>query len=107
MVHAPRRNELSEKSGRTHKRLCGTWYLLSITRAMLSYKNKKAENPLVDTLEWRNSFALVLIQSRADNATILDVDLRGVDVLLEGESVLHPLLIVTLRSYDQYVVQDL
>ena len=67
-----------------------------MTRAILSYKKKKAENPLVDTLEWWNSLALVLIESRADNATVLDVNLRGIDVLLEGKSMLHPLLVVTL-----------
>jgi len=50
---------------------------------------------LVGTLEWRHGLALVLIQSVGLNGTVVKVDL-AVGLLLPGEGVLHPLVIVTL-----------
>jgi hypothetical protein len=53
---------------------------------------------LVDTFERRNGLALVLVQSVADDTTILDVDFGGFTIVLPGESVLHPVLVVTLQG---------
>lgn len=38
---------------------------------------------LIDTLERRDSFALVLVQGRADDATILELDFGAGRVVLE------------------------
>ena len=53
---------------------------------------------LVDTLEWWHRLALVLVERVADNATVLEVDLGRVHVVLPRERVLHPVLVVTLSS---------
>lgn len=50
---------------------------------------------LVGTLERRHSLALLLIQSVGLNGTVVEGDL-AVGLLLPGESVLHPLLVVTV-----------
>jgi hypothetical protein len=50
---------------------------------------------LVDTLERRNGLALVLIQGLGLNGTVTEVDL-AVSLLLPGEGVLHPVLVVTV-----------
>ena len=52
---------------------------------------------LVDMLERRDGLALGLVEGLVDDATVLDVDLRRVDVVLPRECVLHPVLIITLR----------
>ena len=51
---------------------------------------------LVDTLEGRNGLALVLVEGGVDDAAVGELDVRGFRVLLEGEGVLHPVLVVTL-----------
>jgi hypothetical protein len=50
---------------------------------------------LVDTLERRNGLALVLIQGLGLNGTVAELNV-AVGLLLPGESVLHPVLVVTL-----------
>jgi hypothetical protein len=50
---------------------------------------------LVDTLEGRNGLALVLIQGLGLNGTVAELNV-AVGLLLPGESVLHPVLVVTL-----------
>lgn len=50
---------------------------------------------LVGTLERRHSLALVLIQGVGLDGTVAKLDLT-VGLLLPGESVLHPVLIVTV-----------
>jgi hypothetical protein len=52
---------------------------------------------LVLSLERRDSLALVLIQRCAHDSPVLDVD-GGVGLLLPGEGVLHPVLVVTVRE---------
>lgn len=47
-------------------------------------------------LEWRNRLALGLVQSRANNLSVAKLDIRLANVSLEGKSVLHPRVIVTL-----------
>lgn len=51
---------------------------------------------LVNTLERWDRLALVLVQSVAVDGTVGEVDL-AVRVLLEGQGVLHPVLVITLR----------
>ena len=51
---------------------------------------------LVDTLEWRNSLALVLVEGSIDDFSVLDLDVWLSWVSLPGESVFHPVFIVTL-----------
>jgi len=51
---------------------------------------------LVCTLERRHGLALGLVQSGADDLSVGQVDL-AVRLLLERESVLHPVLVVTVR----------
>ena len=53
---------------------------------------------LVDTLEWRNSLALVLVEGSIDDVSVLDLDLWLGWVSLPGESMLHPVFVVTLRK---------
>src|SRR3954465_12971274 len=50
---------------------------------------------LVGTLERRHGLALVLIQGVGLDGTVAELDLT-VGLLLPGESVLHPVLIVTV-----------
>jgi len=51
---------------------------------------------LVDALERRDSFALVLVESRANDATILKLNVGAGRVVLERKCVLHPFFVVTL-----------
>lgn len=51
---------------------------------------------LVDTLEWWDSSTLSLIEGCTNNLAVLDVHIRGLGIVLESESVLHPVLIITL-----------
>jgi hypothetical protein len=51
---------------------------------------------LVDTLKRRDRFALVLVESRADDATILELNVGAGRVVLERKCVLHPFFVVTL-----------
>ena len=50
---------------------------------------------LVYTLERRNRLALVLVQCRGNHFTVAQINL-AMRLLLEGEGVLHPFLIITL-----------
>lgn len=50
---------------------------------------------LVDTLEWWYSLALGLVERVANHATVAQLDL-AVGLLLERQSVLHPVVVVTL-----------
>jgi hypothetical protein len=50
---------------------------------------------LVDTLEGRHALALVLVEGLVLDTAVAQVDLT-VRLLLPGESVLHPVLIITL-----------
>jgi hypothetical protein len=50
---------------------------------------------LVSTLEGRNGLALVLIQSTRLNSTVAELDVT-VGLLLPCESVLHPVLVITV-----------
>lgn len=52
---------------------------------------------LVSTLEGRDGLALSLIQSTSLNSTVAELDL-AVGLLLPGESVLHPVLVITVRE---------
>lgn len=52
---------------------------------------------LVDTLEGRNGFALVLIKSRVNDTAILENNLGTVDVGLERKCVLHPIFVIAFR----------
>lgn len=52
---------------------------------------------LVRALERRNGLALVLVEGLADDVAVLDLDIRRADIL-PGESVLHPVLVVTLQD---------
>lgn len=52
---------------------------------------------LVDTLEGRNGLALILVESLVNDTPILENDVGTIDVGLEGEGVLHPALVVTVR----------
>ena len=51
---------------------------------------------LVDTLEGWDGLALVLVERRPDHVSVPDVDVRRVGVVLEGQGVLHPFVVVTL-----------
>lgn len=50
--------------------------------------------------------ALILVQCLVDNSTVFDVDLRLSWVGLPSESVLHPVLIVTLKRHSVNVMGD-
>ena len=53
-------------------------------------------NPdLVCSLEWWNSLALILVQGRANNGSVSEIDF-AVRRLLPCESVLHPFIIQTI-----------
>lgn len=54
-----------------------------------------AVSGLVGTLEWRNGLALALVQSTGLDLTVAELDLT-VRLLLPGESVLHPVLVITV-----------
>lgn len=51
----------------------------------------------VHTLEWRDRLALVFVKRLVNHVPVLDLNLRLGVVTLEGESVLHPVLVVALR----------
>jgi len=51
---------------------------------------------LVDTLEGRDGLALVLVEGSIDDAAVLELDVGRLGVVLERESVLHPVLVITL-----------
>lgn len=53
-------------------------------------------NLLVDTLEGRNSLALSLVQSVSNDVTVTELDVGAVRIVLEGQSVLHPVVVITL-----------
>ena len=61
-------------------------------------QGRASERRSVDTLERRDGLALVLVERVADDATVLEVDLGRVHVVLPRERVLHPVLVVTLSS---------
>ena len=50
---------------------------------------------LVSTLEWRHGLALALVQGLVLDGTVAQIDL-AVGLLLPGESVLHPVGVVTV-----------
>jgi len=52
-------------------------------------------NALVHTLEGRDGRALLLVESRANNTAVREIDL-AVGGLLPGQSVLHPVLVITV-----------
>lgn len=56
----------------------------------------KSTARLVHTLEWWHRLALVRVQGVLLDSTVGDFH-RAVRLLLEGQSVLHPVLIITLR----------
>jgi hypothetical protein len=58
-----------------------------------------ALDALIGPLERRYSLALILVKSRVNHATILELDFRGCRVALERECVLHPSLVITLTKY--------
>lgn len=51
---------------------------------------------LVDALEGRYGLALVFVECRVDDLAVFDLDIWLGWVVLERQSVLHPVLIVTL-----------
>ena len=53
---------------------------------------------LVDTLEWRDGLAFVLIEGLVNDATVLDLNVGRLDVVLPCQGVLHPVLVITLQS---------
>lgn len=67
-------------------------------------KGEPIAERLVNTLEWRYRLALVLVEGVSDDSTVLDVDLWRVDIVLPGEGVLHPLIIVTLPITERILV---
>jgi hypothetical protein len=72
-------------------------YKLSSIHNIISLRSELySEILLVDTLERRNSLALSLIQSVSNDAAITELDVRAVRIMLEGQSVLHPVVIITL-----------
>ena len=52
-------------------------------------------NPLIRPLKRRHSLALVLVQRRANNPPVAQINL-AMRCLLEGERVLHPVLVVPI-----------
>lgn len=47
---------------------------------------------LISSLERRNGLALSLVKSVGNNASVFELDVGGVGIMLEGKGVLHPLL---------------
>ena len=52
---------------------------------------------LVHTLERRDSLALIFVESGANHRAISQLNVGFCSVVLEGQSVLHPFLIVALE----------
>jgi hypothetical protein len=57
---------------------------------------------LVGTLEWRYGLALVLVERLMDDTTVLDVNVRRVSIMLPCQSMLHPVVVITLPGPIQY-----
>lgn len=51
---------------------------------------------LVDTLEWRDGLALILVKGVGDDTSVREFDVRVGVFPLESEGVFHPALVVTL-----------
>ena len=51
---------------------------------------------LVYTLERRHGLAFVFVQGGGDDTAVSQLNIRRFDVVLEGERVLHPFLVITL-----------
>ena len=62
---------------------------------MMRLFSPKTPTGLVYTLEGRHGLALVLVQGGGDDVAVANVDL-AMGLLLEGQGVLHPLIVVTL-----------
>ena len=64
------------------------------------YKAKRVDvcwSPcLIHTLERWDRLALVLVERLVDDTAVLDLDVGRVDVVLPGEGVLHPVVVVAL-----------
>lgn len=88
----PSHHHTSPPSARVYKRKLKSFYSIS----SIPHLPRSQSNTLVHTLEWGHSLALVLVQSVANNATETEFDL-AVGLLLERQSVFHPVLVVTLR----------
>lgn len=54
---------------------------------------------LVHTLERRNGLALIFVQRGANDLAVLELNVGRIDVVLEGEGMLHPFLVVTLYHF--------
>lgn len=54
---------------------------------------------LIDTLEGRNRFTLVLIKGRINNVAILENNIRTARIGLERKRMLHPFLIIALARH--------
>ena len=53
---------------------------------------------LVNSLEGRDRLALVFVQGGVDDIAIFEHNIWAIMIRLEGERVLHPVVIVTLRK---------
>jgi hypothetical protein len=51
----------------------------------------------VCAFEWWDRLAFIFIQSLVDDTTVLEGDIGRFDIILPRESVLHPVVIVTLQ----------
>jgi hypothetical protein len=51
---------------------------------------------LIHTLERWDGLALILVQGGPNDATVLDLNIRFIDVTLECKRMFHPLVIITL-----------
>ena len=58
--------------------------------------NRASPSQLIDTLEGRHGLALVFVKGRVNDTTVLEDNVGRLGIGLEGQSVLHPGLIITL-----------
>lgn len=74
-----------------------TYYSVTLPCMMAQNRISNASTTrLVDTLEWRDRLALVLVEGSVDDATVLDLHVRRRRRVLPSKGVLHPFLIITL-----------
>lgn len=64
----------------------------------LDKDSKTTATHLVYSLERRDGLALIHVEGRIDDAAVLDVNFRRIGVVQPSESVLHPVLVITLKE---------
>lgn len=72
------------------------WPMCPSTPSSRPSINDSVYRCLVHTLEWRHSLALSLVKGVGNDGTVTELHL-AVRLLLEGQRVLHPVVVVTLR----------